>query len=59
MSYQPILNPELFFGSEVVLSDDVHHPETLKVEWAKGRQLSWKDIIDMLLIGITDIPVVK
>jgi hypothetical protein len=57
MSYLPILNPDLFWGGEVRLTADVHDPETLEVRWHEGKRLSWADVLDMLAIGITDIPV--
>jgi hypothetical protein len=59
MSYQPIINPALFSDDAIVLSADVHDPSTVEVRWVKGMQLTWKDIIDMLDLGVTDIPVVK
>ena len=59
MSYQPILNPELFKGEAIILSADVHDPNTIEVRWAKGYRLKWLDVIEMLKLGITDIPVVS
>ena len=60
MSYHPIINPALFRDDgAVILSADVHDPSTVEVRWVKGMQLTWKDIIDMLDLGVTDIPVVK
>ena len=59
MSYQPILNPDLFKGEAVILSADVHDPDTMEVRWPEGKRLMWRDVIAMLTLGITDIPVMK
>ena len=52
-----IVNPELFWGGEVRLTDDVYDPNTQEVRWAKDKRLTWRDVIDMLELGIVDIPV--